>query len=305
MAKAVGLKVLLTLGMVAAAASLGSSALGADAADPGEVFNLYSTPVAQGPHEPETSDGLRVRNVTAPTLTLFRPDPAKATGAAVIVCPGGGFAHLSISNEGYEVAKALAANGVTAIVLKYRLNETHPPKGGWPVGGALDDLPPGVSFLKGPHPDPNTSPAVPLAVADGVSAIHFVRAHAAEWKISANKVGVLGFSAGAHVALAVALEPRVEDRPDFAGAIYGAMPSEPVPADAPPLFLGVAADDRVVGLDSVAIFNAWHAAGRDAELHVFRTGGHGFGKFTQGKTSDHWIDEYLWWLDAVTRPAAG
>lgn len=306
MGKAFGRTALLTFGVVVAAASLGASALCAIPADQGEVFSLYPAPppAPPGPHEPETSDGLRVRNVTTPTLTVFRPDPAKATGAAVIVAPGGGFAYLSISSEGYEVAKALAAHGITAIVLKYRLNETHPPEGGWPVRGPLDDLPPGMTLLKGPHPDPNTSPAAALAEADGVSAIHFVRAHAADWKIAPNRVGVLGFSAGAHVALALALQPKAQDRPDFVGAIYGAVPSAPVTSDAPPLFLAVAADDRVVGLASVAVFDAWRAAGRDAELHVFRAGGHGFGKVTQHLTSDHWIDEYLWWLDQVAGSTA-
>jgi acetyl esterase/lipase len=137
-------------------------------------------------------------------------------------------------------------------------------------------------------------------MADGAAAVAFVRAHAQALHISPQHVGFLGFSAGAVIAMHLALSPDPAARPDFAAAIYGAMPKGAVPpAGAPPLFLAVAADDKLVGpAGSLPIFEAWRAAGRDVELHIFQSGGHGFGLTAQGATSDHWIDDYLWWLEA-------
>ena len=135
---------------------------------------------------------------------------------------------------------------------------------------------------------------------DGENAMRFIRAHARAWQLSDQRLGVLGFSAGAVVAMHLACGTAPESRPDFAASIYGAMPGLlTVPAAAPPLFLAVAADDPVMGIvPSLAIARAWIAAGRDVELHLYQSGGHGFGMQRQHTTSDHWMDEYLWWLEA-------
>jgi acetyl esterase/lipase len=244
---------------------------------PGDIYPLYpagSLPPSDAP--PETSDGGRVRNVSTPTLTVFHPKTASDDGAAIIIAPGGGFEHLSFANEGTTVARRLAAAGITAIVLKYRLALSPAERAG----------------------APNSSPAATRAMADGDAAIKFVRAHAQTLGLSPHRIGFLGFSAGAAIAMHLAVSPDAAARPDFVASIYGVMPKGAVvPAAAPPLFLAVATDDKLVGpAASLAIFEAWHAAGHDVELHVFQAGGHGFGMTAQNTTSDHWIDDYLWWL---------
>jgi len=262
-----------------------------------EVLRLYPgvAPGSEGQTQLEVEDGARIRNVTVPTLTVFRPKPGAAGDTAVIIAPGGGFHHLSISSEGYDVARALADHGVTAIVLKYRLNASAAASGA-PKDGAASPSPSGAP--PPPPANPNASPGARLAMADIDAAVRFVRAHAAAWNIAPNRVGVLGFSAGGVIALQAALSPDADVRPDFAASIYGPMAKDaPVPATAPPLFLAVAADDRLVGPAGILpVFEAWRAAGRSVELHVFDLGGHGFGMTRQSTTSDHWIDDYLWWL---------
>jgi len=289
---------------VLAASSLGSSALAAAPADAPDVLRLYPgiAPGSEGAAQQEIVEGPRVRNVTVPTLTIFRPATGTATDAAVIVAPGGGFVRLFIDGEGYGIAKSLAEHGITAIVLKYRLDET--PAAAVPMRTTADNVPSATS--PGPQPDrpadprppPNTSEGARQAVADGAAAVRFVRAHARDWNISPQHVGFLGFSAGAFVAMEMALTSDADSRPDFVGAIYTPRPADMVvPANAPPLFLAVAADDEAVHVaPSLQIFQDWHAAGRSAELHVFESGQHGFAWRPQQKTTDHWFDELLWWL---------
>ena len=287
---------------------VGAAGAPASASDGGEVLRLYPGPApgSEGARQQEVADGAFVRNVTVPTLTVFRPKPGMATDTAVIVVPGGAFEMLSMSNEGYEVARRLAEQGVTAIVLKYRVNET-PPLGALAfarIAALLAHM--NAAPLPARIDERYATPGAKLAIADGAAALRFVRAHAGEWRIAPNRVGMIGFSAGAMLTMSLALNHTPEDRPDFAAAIYGAMPTGArPPPDAPPLFLAVAADDRLVGPGgSQPIFDAWRAAGREAELHVYQNGDHGFGMERHHRTSDHWIDEYLWWLEARGLAAA-
>jgi len=279
------------LGAVALAAPVSAQAQ----SQPGDVYPVYPAGTLDIPAgaPPETADNGRVRNVTIPTLTVFHPKPGADTGTAIIVAPGGGFEHLSMINEGSAVARRLADLGVTAIVLKYRLAKSmpHPPAPPVPAPG------PALTPAQRAQAQ-NSSPSAIRAMADGDAAVAFVRAHATDLHIAPNRIGFLGFSAGAVIALHVATNPNPAARPDFAAAIYGAMPGDAVvPKPAPPLFLAVAADDKLVGpASSLAIFTAWHAAGSDAELHLFQSGGHGFGMTQQATTSDRWIDEFTWWL---------
>jgi acetyl esterase/lipase len=304
------------LALIVAAWSVGSSALPATSDDSlagrtegAEVVRLYPGPApgSEGAPQKEVTIGRRIYNVTAPTLTIFRPKAGVATGAAVIIAPGGGFQRLAIDGEGYAAAKYLAERGITGIVLKYRTDVTPedrlPQSGALPDGaqGAVRATKPGpANGPATPRPAPNTSVGAHQAVADGLSAVRYVRDHAGELNISTQRVGFLGFSAGSFVAMELAVDTDAASRPDFVGAIYAPRPADMVvPADAPPLFLAVAADDEVVhASSSLQIFQNWQAAGRSAELHVFESGKHGFNMSRQMKDSDHWIDEYLWWLRA-------
>lgn len=244
-----------------------------------------------------------VRNVVDPTLRVYRAYPALARGAVAIVAPGGGFKYLAIESEGDQVARALADHGVTALVLEYRLNplpadaaaaEAQLQAGR--VDGMRQSLADRVAGLY-------ATEGAREAIADGEAAVRYVRAHASDLGVDPGRVVFVGFSAGAMIAMRLALSHDASSRPDLVASIYGAAPAGvPVPPDAPPLFLAVAADDRLLGPASDDIFQAWRAQGRDAELHVYRTGGHGFGMTHRNGASDHWLEEFLWWLDAEGVP---
>ena len=235
-----------------------------------------------------------LRDVTAPTITPFLPDHGKANGAAVIIAPGGGFMMLSMDNEGTLVARWLAAHGIAAFVLKYRLNPTPAD----PVK-FRDQM---AQLLATPGPQVarslSATPAVALAQQDGLDAIRYVRTHAAQFQIDPQRIGFIGFSAGGMTAMNVATGYDAASRPDFVASIYGDMPNRPVPKDAPPLFTAVAADDPLLANAAEPMFNAWRNAGKPAELHIFEAGSHGFGLVKKGTSSDHWIDEFYWWLQA-------
>ncbi|MBC6991991.1 GDSL-type esterase/lipase family protein [Hymenobacter sp. BT491] len=232
-----------------------------------------------------------VYNVTSPTLTAYLPSPSQATGTAIIICPGGGFHTLSIDSEGNDVAKWLQAKGVAAFVLKYRL--VH----------SLTDDPVKESFAlfsDRKKLDAINAPVVPLAIADGKKAMEYVRSHAQELGILPNQIGLMGFSAGSTVAAGVGYSYTAANRPDFLAPMYaylGALPKQPVPTDAPPLFAAAASDDQLgLAPQSVQLYSDWLAAGKPAELHVYAKGGHGFGMRQQSLPTDTWIDRFGEWL---------
>jgi acetyl esterase/lipase len=249
-------------------------------------------------------DGNRmVRNVVIPTLEVFRPD-GDPSGTAVIVAPGGAHHFLMIDYEGTDLARWLVVRGVTAFVLRYRVRRT-------PEDDALlmtfhqalvEDLQSSVGrmdFLS--RFDDEARAAARLGEDDGQQAVRLVRRGAAEWGLSPRRIGIAGFSAGGSIALSAALSHEDACRPDFVAAIYPGTPKVlNVPADAPPLFITAARDDDLVPAGSaVAIWKAWHEAGRDAELHVFRSGGHGFGMKRTDSVADAWIDLYDHWLHSL------
>ncbi len=230
-----------------------------------------------------------VFNVADPTLTVFKPDPDKANGTAVVICPGGAFFALSIDSEGNDVARWLVEKGVTCFVLKYRLVECKTDDPTTEVGtrGPLDQV---------------VKPIVPLAMADGLAAIAHVRRHAASYGVKPDRIGIVGFSAGGTVTSSVAMNYTKESRPDFAAPIYLAyswtIKDKGVPADAPPLFALAATDDQLqLAPHSVQIYQDWVKAGKTAELHLYSKGGHGFGMRKQNLPSDHWIQLFADWLD--------
>jgi acetyl esterase/lipase len=232
------------------------------------------------------------RNVTVATLTPFLPDPAKATGAAVIVAPGGGFRTLSMQNEGWDVARALAKRGVAAFVLKYRLNQTPAA-----MPAFQESMRQMFSGASRPSRPTASDPAAGLAlqVADTRAAFALVRARASVWKVDPTKVGMIGFSAGAMLTMAVTLT-TVDAKPAFIGNVYGPLAAMKVPADAPPMFVALAADDPLFGGADFGLVEAWKAAKRPVEFHLYEQGGHGFGMYRKATTSTGWFDAFTAWL---------
>jgi acetyl esterase/lipase len=212
---------------------------------------------------------IRLGNVTSPTLTFYAPK-TNNTGAAVVVFPGGGYKILAMDLEGTEVCDWLNSAGINCLLLKYRVPEA------------------------GPYP----KSSAPLQ--DAQRAMGIARAHAAEWHIDPHRIGVLGFSAGAHLAalLSTHYDKRVYDpvdtadqqscRPDFAVIVYPGYlalaeqnfapnPDIHVTANTPPTFLVQAEDDTVHVENSVVYFMELKNAKVPAELHVYAQGGHGYG----------------------------
>ncbi len=231
-----------------------------------------------------------VTNVAQPTLTLYAPEPSVANGTAVIICPGGGFHALSINSEGIDVAKWLNTKGVTAFVLKYRLVPTG-------EDGTKEMM---EKMSKGKSLDDENMPVIPLAIADGVAAVTYVRKHAAEFGISPSRIGLMGFSAGGTVTAGVVFNYTAESRPDFVAPVYaymGAIKNPIVAQDAPPMFVVAASDDQLgLAPDSVSLYSKWIAAKKSAELHLYSKGGHGFGMRKQNLPSDQWIERFGEWL---------
>jgi acetyl esterase/lipase len=229
------------------------------------------------------------RNVTDATLTPFLPDPAVASGAAVIVAPGGGFRTLSMQNEGWDVARALAARGIAAFVLKYRLDQTPAD-----MPAFEESMRRMFSGAAGPPPERTMSSLAPQ-LADARAAFALVRSHAGEWHIDPGRVGMIGFSAGAMLTLATTFDGQ-GPKPAFIGVIYGPLRTVSVPADAPPMFVALAADDPLFGNAGFGLIDGWRAAKRPVEFHLYEQGGHGFGMYDKETTSTGWFDAFASWL---------
>ncbi|TGE17527.1 alpha/beta hydrolase [Hymenobacter elongatus] len=253
------------------------------------------------------ASGVQVSDVVQPTLQVFRPAKDKANGTAVIICPGGGYVRLSMDNEGTAVAKRLNEMGITAFVLKYRLPNDQS------------------------QPDKATTPLL-----DAQQALRLVRQKAAEYGVNPARIGLLGFSAGGHLAATVGThfaKPAGENqdntsvRPDFLVLLYpvisftdslahagsrksllGDAPTpdqirlysneQQVTAQTPPTFLMHAADDKTVKVqNSLRFYEACLRNGVPVEMHLYPKGGHGFG-LNNKTTKDAWIDRFQNWLDA-------
>ena len=255
----------------------------------------------------EAGNRVRIANVVQPTLTVFAPAAGTANGTAVIICPGGGYARLAIDSEGYDVAKRLNEMGVTAFVLKYRLPNDQS------------------------QPDKSIAPLL-----DAQQALRFVRQQAAKYQLNPERIGLMGFSAGGHLAAwagtqfarPAADNPGPESvRPAFLVLLYpvisfsdslrhagsrdnllGKSPSAEqlrqysnelhVSAQTPPTFLVHAEDDKTVPVNnSIVFYQACLRHGVPAELHLYPRGGHGFG-LNNPTTPDRWTDRLRNWLDA-------
>jgi len=241
--------------------------------------------------EPETHADWWYKNIHNPSLTVFTPAPGKANGTAIIVAAGGGHRELVFNPEGVEPAQFLAQLGVTAFALKYRL--FREPGSKYTIANTAEDI---------------------------RRAMRVVRAHAAEWKVDPDRIGVMGWSAGGEVAALVAYPPvggdpaavdpveRVSARPDFEILIYPGPLGIPdtVPANAPPLFLLGAADDEYVADVLFDITRKYHAAHASIESHIYTQGKHAF---NMGQRSPYtgirnWPQRLAEWLGdrGYTRP---
>ena len=265
---------------------------------PGD-FGTIGPERVREPSEAPTKDAKWITNVKAPTITVFRPPSEKNTGTAVIICPGGGYWNLAWDLEGEEVASWLSRVGITAFVLKYRV----PRRAG----------------------EPERLPA-PGPLLDAQRTVSLVRSRAAEWNVDTNRIGIIGFSAGGHLAVATATHfdqrgyegideiDRTSCRPDFAAAIYPGYfleqqqagveqeknvlaPYIRIPTETPPIFLAHASDDTVAGAENSAVmYLALKRAKVSAELHIYANGGHGFGVRTNTLPGATWADRFVDWL---------
>jgi acetyl esterase/lipase len=234
---------------------------------------------------------------------MYKPVAGKANGTSAIIAPGGAFRFLMVDYEGVDLARWLVERGITAFVLEYRLMQT--PEDEAAMSRYLQDLNRTLTATdttseNPPAFDEATKAAIAIAEEDGRQAIRYVRQHASEWSLDPHRIGIIGFSAGGAVVIGSAMQHDAASRPDFAAPIYPAyLTATPVPADAPPLFIAIADDDKLISPNSSArLYMAWHSARKPAELHVFSRGGHGFGMKKQNRPSDRWTDLFYAWLES-------
>ncbi|MAO64554.1 MAG: esterase [Balneola sp.] len=242
------------------------------------------------------------RNITKATLTPFLPDPDKANGAAVIVTPGGGFRWLSLGNEGWEVAEALAEQGIAAFVLKYRL---------FPTPVSLDDFKDSMnrtfeeaddnaSEEANDTPQDEEPPSRPSwnldnQLEDAEAAYKMIVDRADEWGVDTDRLGMIGFSAGAGLTMHSTLNSEIMELA-FIGPIYGGMNAVEVPENAPPMFSAIASDDFLFN-GEFGVIKSWYDAGVPVEFHLYQNGGHGFGLGNPDRTSNRWFEAFIHWLD--------
>jgi acetyl esterase/lipase len=237
------------------------------------------------------------RNITTATLTPFLPEPGKANGAAVLVAPGGGFRWLSLANEGWEVAQALADQGIAAFVLKYRLHPT--PES---LDGFRESMNRTFSAAEenASRPQDNPRPSPPRRnlsdqLEDAEAAYAMILDRAEEWGVDPARLGMIGFSAGAGLTMHSTLNSETM-KLAFIGPIYGGMGPVEVPNDAPPMFNVIAADDFLFNGQN-GVIESWYKAGIPVEFHLYQNGGHGFGLGNPNRTSNRWFDAFIHWLD--------
>jgi acetyl esterase/lipase len=233
-----------------------------------------------------------VIDVSKPSLVAYIP--SKPNGTSIIIAPGGAFHALALDIEATSIAKLLNEKGITVFVLKYRLvhdDPAHPEN-------ALMKL---IANNDTKKLDSIFSIIIPLAMQDGLTAVKYVREHAAAYHVDANKIGFMGFSAGGTVALSVVYNASDENRPDFVAPVYAYVEKaigNNIPAAKTPIFIAVASDDDFgFAPQNVQLYLKWLNAKQPAELHVYEKGGHGFGLKKQNLPADSWIYRFEDWLN--------
>ena len=250
------------------------------------------------------ADAVMLRNVSEPTLSVFKPTNGKPNGVGVIVCPGGGWRILAWEHEGTEVARWLTAHGYTAFLLKYRVRGT--PAAQADYDAEMAQLYETIDLTRRARtaframgeivPYETIRAAREAGADDGRRAIEIVRVRTKDWSLDPGKIGMLGFSAGAFLVADVAIDPRAAPMA-FVAPIYGGETlGRRVPDDAPPLFTALAQNDILLYRVVEGLYSDWTDAGRSAEMHIYRRGDHGFGMVKQGMPSDRWIDLFHDWL---------
>lgn len=287
--------------------------VGAEGLKTGDIFHLYqgkapgseTWTLKEVTHAQSDSVGgsLMYFNVSDPTLEAFVPD--KPNGTAMVVCPGGGFCMLSYEDEGTLVAKELNRYGITAFVLKYRTNpltndDGTVPKDGKELGAlVVKQFLTAVMKYKAEHNDSDAiltqlcaeTPNEDKAFADADQAMRLVRQHAAQWGLKANKIGIMGFSAGAITTVHQTLFNTPESRPDFSGVIYGGWTSDiKLPELTGPVWLCSPANDIFKLEEPLNIYRACLEAQVPTEFHTFWASEHGFGAKPTDKNVGHWIE---------------
>ena len=232
---------------------------------------------------------LGLRNVSEATLTPFLPRAGTANGAAIIIAPGGAFLGLAIDTEGYRIARWFADRGVAAFVLKYRVLPTPEDFDAFDRENRILRTGGKASFA----PPPGTPD---FSLADGIAAMKLVRARSTEWGLDPQRVGFMGFSAGAYLTMSVALAGDAEATPNFIAPIYGPQVAVEVPANAPPMFVALTTDDPLFWRHDAGLVESWSKAGKPVEFHLFQNGGHGFGPGTPGSTTMDWLDSLHRWI---------
>ncbi|HEY1791291.1 MAG TPA: alpha/beta hydrolase [Opitutaceae bacterium] len=253
-------------------------------------------PGSEGRHSPEVShwegykapDGTStwypvVSNINAPSITPFLPAPGTGTGAALVVCPGGGHRYLALEHEGYAIGKWFSAHGIATFILRYRLAQA-----------------PGSDYKVEVH-----------SLMDAQRAIRLVRSRAVEWRVNPRRVGIVGFSAGGEVAALAATRfdrpvrgssdavDALDCRPDFQGLFYPLLPKAmgPFGPRTPPAFLCGASDDGFkLTPPMVRLYLALEEAGVPCEMHVYEHGGHGFGVRDEDKAVYSWMPLFARWV---------
>jgi acetyl esterase/lipase len=249
-----------------------------------------------------STDIIRIGKVQVPLIEVYLPNKRSATGQGVIICPGGGYSILAYDWEGTDIAKFLNSKGIAAFVLKYRLPDV----------------------LSSTVPD-----QVPLL--DAKQAMRIVRARATEWNINPNKIGIMGFSAGGHLASTLSTHFEEDTKPDFSILIYpvismdksithsgsrnnliGNHPSDEmiklysnelqVTTKTPPTFLIHATDDDAVPVEnSLLYYQALKKNKVSTEMHIYPTGGHGFGLANGNKSLESWSNLMIEWIKGLNK----